>query len=289
MARPKTIWVTGANGQLGSELRALASSHRHFNFLFTSREQLAIDDAQSVSRFLTDNVVDVCINTAAYTAVDLAETDREASMLINATAVGNLAHACKLNGARLLHVSTDYVFNGQGKTPYKESDKKDPVNYYGQTKLAGEQLALENDPECLIVRTSWVYSRFGKNFVKTMLRLMKEKASIGVVADQFGSPTCAADLATAVLHLSTADVSPGVYHFCNEGVISWFEFAVAIRDIAGLSCEINPIATIDYPTPAKRPAYSALDTSKFRSITGIEIPSWRKSLEICLGQIRREM
>lgn len=286
MSDRKTIWVTGADGQLGNELQLLAPQFGHLSFLFTSRSQVAIDDDQAVEHFLQTHHVNACINAAAYTAVDMAESDRDASMQVNGFAVGQLSLLCRNAGARFLHVSTDYVFNGKANVPYKETDETDPVNYYGQTKLKGEQLALANNADSVIVRTSWVYSHFGKNFVKTMLRLMEERDSIGVVADQFGCPTYAGDLARAILHLAISEKTRGVYHYCNEGVISWFDFATAIRDMAGLSCEVKPILTSDYPTPAKRPAYSALDTNKFRSKTGLTIPAWLVSLERCIALLK---
>ena len=282
----KTVWVTGANGQVGSELQKLSIANGRFNFIFTTREQVPIHDRNAAAEFLSNNPIDICINAAAYTAVDLAEKERELAMEVNGHAPGNLAAACKRNGTRLLHISTDYVFNGEGHEPYKESDATDPVNYYGQTKLAGEQLALKENPDTIIVRTSWVYSSFGKNFLKTMLRLMNEKDSIGVVADQVGCPTYAADLASALLHLCMTEARPGIYHYCNSGVISWFDFATAIRDLAGLKCEVNAIKTTDYPTPAKRPAFSALNTSKIQQETGLMIPHWKVSLQTCINQIR---
>ena len=287
MSSSRTIWVTGANGQLGKELQELAPLHPDFNFIFTTRAQAPIHDEQKVNNFLRDNRVNICINAAAYTAVDLAEQERELAMQINGTAVGKLAAACKVHGVRFLHVSTDYVFNGGGKAPYKENDATDPVNYYGQTKLMGEQLALKENPDCIIVRTSWVYSRFGKNFVKTMLRLMSEKESIGVVSDQFGCPTYAADLAEAVFRLSTSNAAPGIYHYCNMGEISWFDFASAIKDLSGSSCKVNAIKTTDFPTPAKRPAYSALDTSKIRNQTGLVITNWKESLATCIRLLQQ--
>ncbi|RYG44933.1 MAG: dTDP-4-dehydrorhamnose reductase [Chitinophagaceae bacterium] len=285
MASVKKIWVTGANGQLGRELQELASFQPEFNFIFSTRVQVPIQNKTAVDTFLTENSVDVCINAAAYTAVDLAEQEKEFAMEVNGTAVGNLAASCKKHGVRFLHVSTDYVFNGEGKYPYKETDTTEPVNYYGQTKLKGEELARKEDPDCIIVRTSWVYSSFGKNFVKTILRLMNEKESIGVVSDQFGCPTYAADLAEAIFHLATSKAAAGIYHYCNDGVISWFDFATAIKEISNSQCQVNAIKTADYPTPAKRPAYSALDTTKIRNQAGMAIPNWKDSLAICIPLI----
>ncbi len=282
MTDRKTIWVTGVNGQLGNELRIIAPTYTDLKFIFTTRSEIDIENIGDVESFLSTNSIDICINAAAYTAVDLAEKERDVAMRANGLAVGDLAAQCRLHHIKFLHVSTDYVFNGQAEIPYKEQDTTDPVNYYGETKLKGEELALENNEDCLIVRTSWVYSRFGKNFVKTMMRLMKEKESIGVVSDQFGSPTYAADLAKALVHLAINSSAPGVYHYCNEGIISWFDFASAIGTLTRSSCEVKPINTSQYPTPAKRPAYSALDTSKFKAETGLDIPDWQSSLEECI-------
>lgn len=284
MSNKKNILVTGANGQLGMEFRELATIFTGYNFLFVSREEMPVDNKEAVEVFFSSNHIDYCINCAAYTAVDKAETEKEIALNINATAVGNLAALCKQYHAGFIHFSTDYVFNGEANEPYKEDHATDPVNYYGYTKLAGEEAAVQNNPASVVIRTSWVYSRFGKNFVKTMLRLMSEKESIGVVADQQGCPTYAADLAAAVMQLIEAGkIFPGIYHYCNEGVISWYEFAMAIKEISNSSCIVNPITTKDYPTPAKRPSYSALDTKKIQSVCSIKISSWKESLERCIN------
>ncbi|RYD76206.1 MAG: dTDP-4-dehydrorhamnose reductase, partial [Sphingobacteriales bacterium] len=219
----------------------------------------------------------------AYTAVDKAETEKETAIAINAIAVGHLAALCKQYNARFIHFSTDYVFSGNADKPYEPTDTTDPVNYYGLTKLMGEQQAFENNEETIVIRTSWVYSSFGKNFVKTMLRLMAEKDAIGVVSDQVGCPTYAADLANAVMQIvQSNNTEAGIYHYCNKGIISWFDFATAIKEIADSNCIVNPIQTKDYPTPAKRPGYSALDTQKIQDKFSIEIPHWRQSLERCI-------
>lgn len=284
MTDKKKILVTGANGQLGMEFREIGFGFPAFEFLFVSRDELAIDNAEALQLFFTNNKVDYCINCAAYTAVDKAESEKETAMAINATAVGALADYCKQQNAVFIHFSTDYVFNGNASAPYLPGDKTDPVNFYGQTKLEGEKLALQNNLQSIVIRTSWVYSSFGKNFVKTMLRLMAEKESIGVVSDQVGCPTYAADLALAVMEIiHSRKTEAGIYHYCNEGIISWFDFATAIREIADSSCIVNPIQTKEYPTPAKRPAYSALDTQKITSVYNLAIPpQWRKSLERCI-------
>lgn len=286
MSNKKNILVTGANGQLGMEFRELEAGFPAYNFLFVSREEIPIDDKEAVEKFFRENTIHYCINCAAYTAVDKAETEKEIALSINAAAVGKLAALCKQYNAGFIHFSTDYVFNGEADQPYKETDSTDPVNFYGQTKLDGELEAIKNNPAASIIRTSWVYSRFGKNFVKTMLRLMNEKESIGVVADQRGCPTYAADLAGAVMEvIESGNIVPGIYHYCNEGIISWHRFATAIKEISGSRCVIHPITTSDYPTPAKRPSFSALDTTKIRSQYGLSIPAWEISLQKCLAML----
>ena len=288
----KKILVTGANGQLGMELRQLAPGYPEFDFIFTTREQLPLDDLSSIGNFISELKPQYCINCAAYTAVDKAESEKELSYKINAEAPGEMAAACKSNNIQFIHVSTDYVFKGNGTSPYKEDDETDPVNFYGASKLEGEKVVLKNDPGAIIVRTAWVYSEFGKNFVKTMLRLMSDKEQIGVVSDQYGTPTYAADLAEAILliiancQLSIANWVPGIYHFSNEGQISWYDFAVAIKELSSSSCKVNPITTADYPTPAKRPAYSVLDKSKIRDTFHIPIKDWKASLAVCLNKIK---
>ncbi len=280
------ILVTGANGQLGMEFRDLESSFFNFHFIFVSRNELSIEDPEQVDRFFNSHVVDYCINCAAYTAVDKAESDIEAAFSGNSTAPGYLAKVAAKHGAAFFHFSTDYVFNGNGTQPYTETLPTDPVNVYGESKREGEERVRNNHPKAVIIRTSWVYSRFGKNFVKTMLRLMHEKPEISVVNDQLGSPTYARDLAAAVMHIvqthTPTQIIPGTYHFANQGIISWFDFALAIKEIAGLGCGVNPVPSSSYPTPAKRPAYSGLNTNKIRDIYQVEIPHWKDSLYSCL-------
>ncbi len=284
----QTILVTGANGQLGNEFRVLAKDQSVFQFLFTTREELSIADASSLAAYFNSNKIDHCINCAAYTAVDKAEAEKDAALLINGEATGHLASVCKQHGATFIHISTDYVFDGTATTPYLEHHPTGPVGSYGISKLKGEELAQVNNPASVIIRTSWVYSSFGNNFVKTMLRLMKERESINVVSDQTGRPTYAADLAQAIMqiiHESTASnkPAPGIYHFSNTGdAVSWFEFAMAIKELSGSKCLVNPIPTSAYPTPAKRPGYSVMDTKKIETTFGIAIPDWRSSLERCL-------
>lgn len=281
------ILVTGANGQLGRELQVLATSFPELDFLFFDRATLSIADPDAINTFFARERPAYCINCAAYTAVDKAESEKESAFLINGDAVGYLAAACRNTGARLIHISTDYVFDGLSEIPLRETDPTGPVNTYGASKLEGERQALQHYPDgTLIIRTSWVYSEFGNNFVRTMIRLMKERPSINVVSDQVGSPTYAADLAAAILHILTApSFVPGLYHYSNEGRISWYEFALAIRELIGSTCEVNPISTAQYPTPAKRPRFSLLDKSLIRSTYHLNIPEWRPGLVTCIGKM----
>ncbi|MBP9098283.1 MAG: dTDP-4-dehydrorhamnose reductase [Ferruginibacter sp.] len=272
------------------EFRSLADQYPRFRFLFVTKEQLPINDTAAIDHYFSSNNIDYCINCAAYTAVDKAETENETAFEINGYAAGSLAAICKKQHTTFIHFSTDYVFNGEAKVPYKETDETDPVNSYGASKLLGEQEALKNNPATIIIRTSWVYSSFGKNFVKTMLRLMNEKESISVVSDQLGCPTYANDLAAAVMEIISKNDKPmpGIYNYCNNGVISWYEFALAIKDISGSACKVNPINTEQYPTPAKRPAYSVLDTTKITVTFHLNIPYWKDSLEKCIALIKQQ-
>ncbi|MBC7423260.1 MAG: dTDP-4-dehydrorhamnose reductase [Ferruginibacter sp.] len=282
----KTILVTGANGQLGNEMRVVAAAYPGYNFLFVTRQELAIDDIEATARYLNANKINYCVNCAAYTAVDKAEGEYENALLINATAVGNLAELCKTHNALFIHVSTDYVFDGTASSPYTETHPVAPVNRYGATKLKGEELAQQNNPASIIIRTSWVYSSFGNNFVKTMLRLMKEKEQLNVVSDQQGCPTYAADLAGAIMQIidsQSVTQQPGIYNYSNKGIISWYQFADAIKELSGSKCLVNPIPTTQFPTPAKRPAYSVMDTTKIQQTFDIAIPFWKDSLEKCLS------
>ncbi len=288
MSKP-VILITGKNGQLGNELQLLAAQYPQYHFELTDVAELDITDKEKVDLFFAEKKPVVCINAAAYTAVDKAETDRELSMKINAEAVGILAKNCHLHGTRFIHISTDYVFDGTANTPYKEEHKVNPVNYYGLTKLKGEQAAISLHADTVIIRTSWVYSSFGTNFVKTMLRLMKDRESLNVVSDQYGSPTYAADLAEAIMVViaSSPNVHEGTYHYSNEGNISWYDFATAIRDIAGLPCQVNPTGTDGYPTPAKRPAYSVMSKAKIIETFGLKLKPWRESLEKCIKLLEK--
>lgn len=286
MSQRPVILVTGANGQLGMEFRNLESSFPDFRFQFVSRNELSIENPEEINRYFDSHPINYCINCAAYTAVDKAETEKEAAFSANALAPGYLAKAAAAHGAVFFHFSTDYVFNGQGKTPYSEDQPTDPVNIYGESKRDGEVNALKNNSATVIIRTSWVYSSYGKNFVKTMLRLMKEKEEIAVVNDQLGSPTYARDLAAGVMQIISShppdQITPGIYHFANQGIISWFDFAEAIKEISGAGCMVRPIPTTGFPTPAKRPAFSGLSTQKIRNVYQIEIPEWKDSLHSCL-------
>ncbi len=279
----KNILVTGANGQLGKEMQAIAAAYPDYNFLFVTKEELAIDDTEAIKKYFNSHTIDVCVNCAAYTAVDKAETESEKAFAINGDAVGNLARLCKENNSLFIHISTDYVFDGTATVPYKEDYPVNPIGAYGTSKLKGEELALQNNPASIIIRTSWVYSSFGNNFVKTMLRLMKERESINVVSDQQGCPTYAADLAAAIMEIiSGENVTAGIYNFSNHGLINWYQFAVAIKELTGSNCIVNPIPTSQYPTPAKRPAYSVMDTTKIRQTFNVVIPEWKESLKKCL-------
>ncbi len=279
----KKILVTGANGQLGKEFRVIADRYPGFTFLFLSREDLAIHHFELVRNFFRSYQPDFCINCAAYTAVDKAETEKDLAYLVNAESTGVLAAVCKEFGTKLVHISTDYVFNGNGQEPYKEDDPADPQSVYGESKREGEVLALKYNPETMIFRTSWVYSVYGKNFVKTMIRLMSEKTAISVVNDQWGSPTYAADLARCIMDiLASGKFIPGIYHYSNDGIINWFQFAEAIKELTGSSCTVNPIPSSAYPTPAKRPAYSVMSKDKLKKVFNIEPEPWKKSLQTCL-------
>ncbi len=282
----KTILITGAQGQLGLEFQEIAKGQTPYNFLFASKEALSISDEQSIDHFFFKNKIDVCVNCAAYTAVDKAEQEKDLATTVNAKAVGYLAKACKKYNIQFIHISTDYVFDGTNSSPYKTTDKTNPVNFYGQTKLEGELYALKENENSIIIRTAWVYSQFGNNFVKTMIRLMKERESIAVVNDQFGGPTYAADLAGAIVQLtSTNKFVAGIYHYSNQGKISWYDFAKEIAQLIHSKCIVNPIATLQFPTPAARPKYSVLDTEKIQTTYGIVIPNWKDSLKKCIDKI----
>lgn len=279
----KNILVTGAKGQLGNEIQHLSQSQQGFSFEFTDIEELDITSWEQLEAFFSSRKFDAIINCAAYTAVDKAEREKEQAELINHKAAENLAVFSRKHKAPLIHISTDFVFDGKTFTPYREEDLPHPLSVYGRTKWAGENAVLKEAEKAVIIRTSWLYSSYGKNFVKTMLKLAQEKDSLNVVYDQVGTPTYARDLAGAVLSvLNHKDFVTGIYHYSNEGASSWYDLAQAIVEIAGLDCRINPIETHQYPTAAKRPAYSLLNKSKIKKTYGLEIPHWRTSLKSCL-------
>lgn len=281
------ILVTGAHGQLGTELNFLSSLLETHSFVFVGSKDLNIADKEALDTFLSKDNYSAIINCAAYTAVDKAESEKETAFSVNATGAGNLAKAAKQVGAKFIHFSTDFIFDGTNSVPYLEGDKTNPLSVYGASKLAGEEQVLANNLDTIIIRTSWVYSSFGNNFVKTILKLCKERESLNVIYDQMGTPTYARDLAAAVLHIiQQQEWKPGIYNYSNEGVASWYDFAVAIRDIAGLKTKILPIETSQYPTPATRPKYSVLNKKKIKETFGIEIPYWRESLEKCIPLLK---
>jgi dTDP-4-dehydrorhamnose reductase len=281
------ILVTGSNGQLGKELKQLAAAWPQYEFIFLGREDLPIHHFEMVRQYFSVYHPAYLINCAAYTAVDRAEQEKDLAMQVNGEAVGVLAAVCKENNCRFIHISTDYVFDGTATSPYREDAATNPQSVYGASKLEGEKQALLLNSESVIIRTSWVYSEFGKNFVKTMLKLMQERQEVKVVNDQIGSPTYAADLAAAILQIiASAEWKPGIYHYSNEGIISWYDFAVAIQEMTGANCQVQPISTADYPTAAKRPAYSVLDTTKIQRTCSIKLKDWKESLSVCLAGLR---
>ena len=279
----KKILVTGANGQLGQCLQKISSQFEEFEFIFTDSETLDITNKEEVNDFFWQNAPDFCINAAAYTAVDLAETDVEKAFLVNADGTENLAEACAENNAQFIHVSTDYVFDGENNLAYTEEDFTNPLGVYGASKLAGDELALEVNPCSVILRTSWVYSEFGKNFVKTMLSLFATKDELNIVADQFGQPTNANDLAEAIMKIIKSEkITPGIFNFSNLGRISWFDFAEKIAELSEAKIKLNAIETSQYPTPAKRPKNSVLDLDKISKTYAIQLKPWEESLEGCV-------
>ncbi len=278
------ILVSGANGQLGSELKLLSAGMQQFRWVFTGSAELNITAAEQVGAYFEKYRPAFFINTAAYTAVDKAESEDEkpVAMAVNADAVAVIAQQCALHHTRLIHISTDYVFDGTAENPITEGTAVNPVNWYGFTKLKGEQNAVALT-DAIVIRTSWVYSSYGHNFVKTMMRLMQSRNEISVVNDQTGSPTYAAHLATAITAIIEKNSwQPGVYHFCDEGRISWYEFACAIRDAGNYHCTVLPIATAGYPTPARRPRYSLLNCEKIKKVYGIPQQPWQQGLDACL-------
>ena len=286
------ILITGANGQLGSELRKSSNLFPEFSFVFTDLNELDITNPLAVEATMVEEKPQWLINCAAYTAVDKAETEEETAWLINAVAPAILAEKSKAVDCRFVQISTDYVFDGKNYLPYVEDDEVCPTSVYGRTKLEGELISLTNNPETLIIRTSWLYSSFGNNFVKSMIKLGKERDHLNVIFDQIGTPTYAGDLARTILEIiqkaesKACEFVPGTYHYSNEGVCSWYDFALAIHQIYGINCQVGAIESKDYPSPVARPPYSVLNKSKIKSIFGIQIPYWRNSLEKCIFEIK---
>ena len=279
------ILVTGANGQLGNEMQVLSKENPQHVYFFTDVQELDICDEQAINRFVTDNEIDIIVNCAAYTAVDKAEDNPELCDKLNHIAPGYLARAAQSRNAAIIQISTDYVFDGTAHVPYTEKEPTCPNSVYGTTKLAGEQAVMAQCTNAMIIRTAWLYSTFGNNFVKTMIRLGKERESLGVVFDQIGTPTYAEDLACAIYVAINQGIVPGIYHFSNEGVCSWYDFTIAIHRIAGITaCKVRPLHTDEYPAKAPRPNYSVLDKTKIKTTFGIEIPHWEESLTKCINK-----
>lgn len=285
------ILVTGAYGQLGNEINCLTTRYPEWQFFFTDVDSLDITSESTLQTWFQNNKPDYVVNCAAYTAVDKAETDTETAEKVNTLAPSLLGKFSKRFDAKLIHISTDYVFDGESFTPYSESDKVNTKSIYGETKLQGEQNCIKENPATVIIRTSWLYSSFGNNFVKTMLRLGKKRGRLNVVYDQVGTPTYAADLAKAILEIiaisekEPARFIPGIYHYSNEGVASWYDFAKAIFEMSGVECAVSPVRSVEFPTPAKRPNYSVLDKTKIKSTFNIPIPYWRESLKNCIERL----
>jgi dTDP-4-dehydrorhamnose reductase len=287
------ILVTGSNGQLGSEIKDVAACYKSFRFFFMDLPALDICNSSQLDIFIAENKINTVINCAAYTAVDAAEENAVIAEQVNEAGVFNLVHAlAKVNG-KLIHISTDYVFDGNGLLPYQESDKTNPMGVYGKTKRNGELAVINGDIDGIVIRTSWLYSAYGTNFVKTMQRLGKERNELDVIYDQLGTPTNASDLAKTCLDIlaytkeTNINTKGNVYHYSNEGVVSWYDFARAIMDLGEVDCKIKPIETKDYPTLAKRPHYSVLNKSKIKKDFEIKIPFWRDSLAICISKLEK--
>ncbi len=280
------ILITGCNGQLGNEMQLLEKENPQHSYFNTDVAELDITDEAAIVKFVEDNEIDGIVNCAAYTAVDKAEDNQELCRKLNTVAPGYLAAAVEKRGGWMIQISTDYVFDGTNHTPYTEDEPTCPNSVYGSTKLEGEQAAQKGCKRTMIIRTAWLYSTFGNNFVKTMIRLGKEKPELGVIFDQIGTPTYARDLAVAIFAAINQGVVPGIYHFSNEGVISWYDFTKAIHRIAGITtCHVRPLHTAEYPTPANRPHYSVLDKTKIKQTYNLEIPYWEESLAQCIDKL----
>ena len=275
------ILVTGSDGQLGSELRFLSKEYKNYKYFFTDKKELDICNSSLVQKFVNHHKINVMINCAAYTAVDRAETEQELAYEINHIGIENLAIIAKKNLCKLIHISTDYIFDGTKTFPYTEEDIPNPQSIYGKSKLAGEQALKNINPDnSIIIRTSWVYANIGDNFVKTMLRLGQNRTKINVVADQMGSPTYARDLAQIIIQIlpQIENKIVAIFHFTNDGVCSWADFAIEIFKIKDINCKVNPITTLEYPTPAKRPSFSVMDKRKIKEFFDLKIPNWKESL-----------
>lgn len=280
------ILITGSNGQLGNEIQLLEKQYPQHTFFNTDVQELDITDLHAIETFVSEHNIDGIVNCAAYTAVDKAEENEELCQLLNAEAPAFLAHAVEQRGGWMIQVSTDYVFDGTNHTPYVEDDDTCPNSVYGRTKLVGELNVQKLCTKSMVIRTAWLYSTFGNNFVKTMIRLGREREQLGVIFDQIGTPTYARDLAVAIYAAIEKGIVPGIYHFSNEGVISWYDFTKAIHRIAGITaCHVRPLHTAEYPTPANRPHYSVLDKTKIKQTYGIEIPYWEDSLSECIAKL----
>lgn len=287
--KKQNVLVTGSDGQLGNEIRVLSIDYSQFDFLFTDVQELDITDRNALELFFAANRVDIILNCAAYTAVDKAEDDQELCYKINEQAVALLGEFAHKSGMKIIHVSTDYVFDGKSYIPYTEDMPVAPSTVYGKSKLAGEQALLKVCPDAVIVRTSWLYSSFGNNFVKTMMRLGAERDSLQVIFDQVGTPTYAADLAGAILQIASSEIStPGIYHFSNEGVCSWYDFAVAIMKYSGSKCVVKPIESKDFPAKTPRPFYSVLNKQKIKFVYDVQIAHWESGLLRCLTLLNNE-
>ena len=279
----KNILITGSRGQLGNEMQLAASNFPEFNFIYTDVDELDICDKTALSVFVKAHAVNVIVNCAAYTAVDKAEDDVELCYKINTEAVRNIAEVACANNIQVVHVSTDYVFDGTNYMPYSEDEPVCPATVYGKSKLAGEEALMATCTEFVIIRTAWLYSSFGNNFVKTMIKLGRERESLNVIFDQVGTPTYAADLAEVILHILNSEIFvSGLYHFSNEGVCSWYDFTKTIHRIAGINCDVRPIETKDYPARTPRPHYSVLNKAKIKNTYSLVIPHWEESLEKCI-------
>jgi len=287
------ILVTGANGQLGSEIKDLAVNYVNFNLYFTGSIDLDICNSTELNHYIKVNKINTVINCAAYTAVDKAEDDEVVAEKVNSEGVKNLVNAVRTVNGKLIHISTDYVFDGISFLPYQESDEVNPIGVYGNTKRSGELAVLNSDIDGIVIRTSWLYSAYGNNFVKTMLRLGNERDELGVIFDQVGTPTNASDLAKTCLDILIYDKETKInskgklYHFSNEGVASWYDFSIAIMALGKIDCHVKPIETKDYPTPAKRPHFSVLNKSKIKNDFEIKIPYWRDSLAVCISKLNK--